>query len=536
MKRARWNEVNFGGDLMRSTLAIGVLSCAVLASAGAQQHHKHDGGQLGTVSFQTSCDKALAAEFNRAVALLHSFEYEEARDAFVTLAKKDPECAMAQWGVAMTHLHGLWGEIDVAKGRAAAANAERIAGQNASTSAREKAYIEAIAAAYEGDNVPFHERTGKFAAKMAELHASHPQEVEETIFYALALDESATAADKTYTNERQCGELLEPLLEKLPNHPGVAHYLIHCYDNEALATRGLGAARRYAKIAAASSHAQHMPSHIFVRLGLWQETVESNIAALRAAEQDAAASECQRLDDTMHAMHFLQFAYLQQGKLKQARNVAGHSRKLSAPASDCHESSESVAASFALDAHDWELAAQLQPNDAAGLRYEMLTWTAIGIGSAHRGDLKTAEEAEAALVKAREQMLARFPGGTHQGALILRLEVAAWIAQARKDWDSAVKTMAEAARLQDELGWDAWALPPAREMLGDLLLEQKKPQAALEAYRTVLKSDPYLFNSLYGAATAAKMAGDAKASAEYRDRLRQLTADGDRPELAQLGN
>jgi len=347
---------------------------------------------------------------------------------------------------------------------------------------------------------------------MAELHASHPEDVESTIFYALALDESAPRADKTYANERQCGKLLEPLLERLPNHPGVAHYLIHCYDNETLAPRGLEAARRYAKIATASSHAQHMPSHIFVQLGLWQETVESNIAAMHAATQDATASKCQRLGDTMHAMHFLQFAYLQQGKLKQARSVAERSRKLSVPGSDCHESPEYVAASFALDAHDWELAAQLQPNNAARPRYEMLTWTAIGIGSARRGELKRAEMAEAALAKAREQLLAKFPGGTHEGALILRLEVAAGIARARKDWNLAVKTMAEAARLQDELGWEAWVLPPAREMLGDLLLEQKNAQAALEAYRTVLKSEPHLFNSLYGAATAAKMAGDAKAS------------------------
>jgi tetratricopeptide (TPR) repeat protein len=521
---------------MRPALAIGILVCAVVASAVGQEHHNQGGGELGTVSFQTSCDKPLAAEFNRAVALLHSFEYDEARDSFATLAQKDPECAMAHWGIAMTYLHGLWGEIDVQKGQAAAANAKRIAGQNARTSARETAYIEAIAAAYEGDNVPFRERTGKFAAKMAELHASHPQDVEAKIFYALALDESAPRADKTYANERQCGELLEPLFDKLPNHPGVAHYLIHCYDNESLAPRGLDAARRYAKIAPASSHAQHMPSHIFVRLGLWQETVESNIAAMEAAGQDAAASKCQRLDDSMHAMHFLQFAYLQQGKLKQARSVVERSRKLSALASDCHESSEYVAASFALDAHDWELAAQLQPNDAARPRFEMLTWTAIGIGSARRGDLKRAEEAEATLAKTREQLLAKFPGGTHEGALIIRLEVAAWIAQAKKDWDSAIKTMAEVARLQDELGWEAWAQPPAREMLGDLLLEQKNAQAALEAYRTVLRSDPHLFNSLYGAMTAAKMAGDAKASAEYRARLKQLTAGGDRPEVARLND
>ena len=518
---------------MRAILWGLIVTCLAAAGLAAQEHH-HGSGALGTVNFQTSCDQPLQAEFNHAVALLHSFEYDEARDAFTALAKKDGDCAMAQWGIAMTHLHGLWGEIDVPKGRAAAAEAKRIA-ETYKKSAREKQYIEAITALYEGDDVLLNERLKKFAGKMTELHAAYPDDIEATIFYALALDESAPRSDKSYANQRKCGEILEPLLEKLPSHPGVAHYLIHCYDNEMLAPKGLEAARRYARIAPASSHAQHMPSHIFVRLGLWQETVDSNLGAMQAAEQDAAASQCERRGNTMHAMHFLQYAYLQEGKLKQARDVANGSRKLPAVSGDCQLSADFVAASFALDAHDWELARQLKPEHADRPIYESLTWVAIGIGSARSGDVKRAQEAESALEKARDEMAKRSPRGKGNAMEAYRLEVEAWIADAQGDHAKAADTMRAAAELDTELGYAAWVLPPAREMLGDLLLQQRQPQAALEAYRAVLKTEPRLFNPLNGAAAAAAMAGDAQASAEYRARLKEIAGGGDRPEVAQLG-
>ena len=515
---------------MRATLAVAILLSLAAAEAIAQEAHSHHSGgtQLGTVNFQTSCDAPLQAEFNRAVALLDSFEYDEARDAFATLAKKDPDCAMAQWGVAMTQTHGLWGEIDVKEGRTAAQKAATL-GQERGT-ARERGFIAAVNALYEGDDVKLRERLKKFSDKMAEVHAANPDDAEATIFYALSLDESAYGADKTRANERKCGELLEPLFVQFPDHPGIAHYLIHCYDNAELAQRGLAAAREYARIAPASSHAQHMPSHIFVRLGLWQETVDSNLGAMQAAEKDTAASACERRGNTMHAMHFLQFGYLQQGRLKQAREVALRSQKVPMAGDDCQVSPDFVAASFALDAHDWELARQLQA-PSGGNRRDGLTWMAIGIGSTRSGDLRRAREAEAALATLREEA-AKMSPIAGKIAEISRLRVAAWIAEAEGDHDKARELMTSAADQGDEIGWAAWVLPPAREMLGDLLLAQKKPAEALKAYEAELKIEPRLFNPLFGAMRAAEMAGDQKTAAEYRVRLKEIAPGGDRKELA----
>jgi tetratricopeptide (TPR) repeat protein len=519
---------------MRAALTILISVSMCIASAAAQEHQHGGGGQLGTVDFQTTCDKPLKAEFNRAVALLHSFEYDEARDAFTALAKKDGDCAMAYWGIAMTRVHGLWGEIKVKEGREAATAAQQTAAKYPKTSAREKAYIDAVATIYEGDDTRFHDRMKKFSDAMAGVHEKFPDDPEAAIFYALSLDESAPIGDKTYANERKCGEILEPLFAKMPNHPGIAHYLIHCYDNEVLAPKGLAAAREYAKIAPASSHAQHMPSHIFVRLGLWQETVEGNIGAMQAAENDKAASECEARGNEMHAMHFLQFGYLQQGKLKQAREIALRSRTLPPVKTECYVTPDFVAASFALDAHDWELARQLKPMANAADRRDVITWIALGIGSAKGGDVKKAHEVAAEFDKMRDDVAKKSPMGARNGGEVARLEVAGFAAEAEGDHAKAAEMLRAAADLSDSLGWAAWTMPPAREMLGDLLLEQKQYKAALEAYEVVLKREPRLFNPLYGAARAADGAGDKALAQEYRERLKQLAAGGDRPELAQL--
>ena len=516
---------------MKQVLALAVLVGMVGAAAAAQEHQHGSGGTasgLGTVDFANSCASAERSEFNHAVALLHSFEYDEARAGFAALAKKDPDCPMAQWGVAMTYVHGLWGEIDVTKGRTAATAAQKLASEDRRTTAREKAYIEAIAALYEGDQVKLNERLKKLADKMAALHAAYSEDTEAAIFYALALDEAALPTDKTYANQRKCGEILEPLFRKLPSHPGIAHYLIHCYDNSALAAQGLEAARTYAKIAPDSAHAQHMPSHIFVLLGLWQETVESNITSVEAAEKDAAASECQRHGNQTHAMHFLQYGYLQQGKLKQAREVAVRSRNLPPVGADCYSTPDYVAASFALDAHDWDLARQLEPSKKW---HDPLTWAAVGIGSARAGDLKRAREAEAHLQTVRDEMAKMSPYGARNAIEIYRLEVAVWIAQSEGQHAEAAESMRAAADLGDEHGWPAWVAPLPREMLGDLLLEQKQPEAALEAYRRVLETEPRLFNPLYGAARAAEAVGDRQSANAYYRKVTEIASKGDRPEV-----
>ena len=232
--------------------ALGLLSIA--AWSDEQHHHQLSENEVGSVHFATSCAKAVEQDFNRAVALLHSFQYEDTRVAFEEISRKDPTCAMAQWGVAMSHYHGLWDNGDTATGRLAQKKAADLAATNSKTSAREKAYINALGEIYREDGKDSYAHSVAFERKMGAVQAAYPDDTEAAIFHALTLDITASKTDKTFANQRKCGEILEPIFEKLPNHPGVAHYIIHCYDNPALAQQGLKAARAYAKIAPASAH------------------------------------------------------------------------------------------------------------------------------------------------------------------------------------------------------------------------------------------------------------------------------------------
>ena len=516
---------------MKRALAVAVALFA--AAAFAQEHHHGSGStaaSFGTVNFETSCSPAGQADFNHAVALLHSFEYDEAGDAFLAVAKKDPNCAMAYWGAAMTHFHGLWGEVDVENGRKMAAQARDLAQANGKTTAREKQYIEAVSAIYADSDVPVMARSKKFSEAMAQVHTSNPQDDEAAIFYALSLDESA-GRDPNFTNQRKCGEILEPLFRKLPSHPGVTHYLIHCYDNAALASKGIDAARNYAKIAADSSHATHMPSHIFVRLGMWPETVESNLLSMNAAERDKMASPCESRGNGLHAMHFLQFAYLQLGQQKEAKQVAEQALKLP-ELKDCG-SGEYVAASYSLDAHDWEMANRLPFGEAGkwtlmSTRDDELTLMAVGVGAARTGNIERAQQAEQGLAKWRDDASKARGTPCCDGP---RLVVAAWIAEAKNDHDKALELMhsaVEKGMIADEM---TWVHPPSSEQLGDLLLLQHKPQEALAAYRKALEGTPNLFNGLYGAAVAADAAGDSATAAGFYRKLAEVAGKGDRPEV-----
>ena len=511
---------------MRATL-IASLALCLASSAIAQEHQHHAGGaNLGTVNFQTSCALAVQADFDHAVALLHSFEYDEAGDAFLAVAKRDPSCAMAYWGAAMTHFHGLWEEVEVEAGHKLAEQAREIAASNPKTSPREKQYIEAVSAIYADPDGTAHVRAKKFSDAMAEVHASNPGDDEAAIFYALSLDESADR-DPNYSNQRKCGEILEPLFRKLPTHPGVTHYLIHCYDNPALAEKGIAAARNYAKIAPDSSHATHMPSHIFVRLGMWPETIQSNILSMNAAERDKMASPCQSRGNELHAMHFLQFAYLQVGQQKEAKQVAERALKLP-DLKDC-EAGDYVAASYALDAHDWEMANRLAAGQGGrGGGDDELIWLAIGVGAARTGNIARAQQAEQGLARWRDE--ASKPRGTPccDGP---RLVVAAWIAEARQDHDKAAELMRSAVERGMNADQMTWVHPPSSEQLGDLLMEQHKPQEALAAYQKALEGTPNLFNALYGAARTADAAGNTAVAAGYYRKLAEIAGKGDRPEI-----
>src|SRR4030088_2077130 len=309
---------------MRSLTAFlaSIVIFAPLALCQEEHHHTLTEEEVGSVHFSTSCRPDLASSFNRAVALLHSFQYEQAREAFTEVARRDPQCAMAQWGIAMSHYHGMWDNGDLATGREALERAKQIAASNAKTTARETAYIDALAEIYRDDDkgLPVHAQA--FEQKMGALQAAYPQDDEAAIFHALSLAITAPKTKKIFANQKKCGEILQPIFKEYPHHPGIAHYIIHCDDNPVLAEQGLGAARMYAKIAPASAHANHMPSHLFTRVGSWDESISSNLkSAQLAAAAEAASTNGEARDQRLHAMDYLEYAYLQSGQVKQAKAV-----------------------------------------------------------------------------------------------------------------------------------------------------------------------------------------------------------------------
>lgn len=503
---------------------------------------------LGTVHFKTSCIPAVANDFNRAVALLHSFEYDEARDVFSAVAKKDPNCAMAHWGEAMSYFHGLWGEYDHAKGTAAVAAARTVVAKNNATSAREKAYIDAISAIYTDEAA---ERTGKlgstgysepwspaeqnYADKMAALHKAYPDDDEATIFYALALNVTNKRSDKSHTNLRQCVSLLNPVFERLPNHPGVAHYIIHCSDNPDMANGALAAARKYAKIAPASAHATHMPSHIFAQLGLWDEMIDSNRASMKAAQDDANASACQKTGHTLHAMYFLTIALVQTGQVSEAGAIADRALKFpsTVPGGDkCDNATSFPLAGFIMETGDFSRVKDLeQPTDSDPI-YGTVLWSTIGVGAAQTGNTKLAEQAEQALAQLRDAR-AKFPGASSDNfPEANRLMVAAWLAHQAGQREKAQTLLRQAADLQEKIGATYATFKPIREYLADMLMIDGKKKEALAEYEAVLKALPHRFNSVYGAGTAAFDSGDVQTAKKYYNELTQFAHGDERPELA----
>src|ERR1700736_6417277 len=356
--------------------------------AGADEHHDHklSAEELGSIHFAISCVKSTQAEFNRAVALLHSFQYEQSRSSFVEVSKRDPACAMAQWGIAMSHYHGLWDNGDTAAGRAALQRAHELAGANARTTARERAYIDALAEIYRQDNKDLASHGRAFEQKMGELQAAYPADSEAAIFHALTLAVTAPKTDKTFANQRKCGEILEPIFKQQPHHPGIAHYIIHCYDNPVLAQQGLGAARMYAKIAPASAHANHMPSHLFTRVGSWDESIASNLkSAELAAAAEATSTNGEARDQRLHAMDYLEYAYLQSGRVKEAKAVVEQMKSLQLVPGLTLTGSYAITAipaRLATELGDWTAASNLQPGEGGVLWGQAITWTAIGMGSA----------------------------------------------------------------------------------------------------------------------------------------------------------
>jgi tetratricopeptide (TPR) repeat protein len=532
----------------------GIVLVAVLAAspARAQEQHQHSQGeaeQFGTVHFPASCRAEALPVFTLAVAQLHSFGYEESRRSFEEVVRMDPGCAIAYWGIAMTYYHPIWappsGE-ELAAGRAAAAKAAELGAKTE----RENAYIGAIGVFYrDSEKVGHGPRAKAYSDAMESVSRRFPDDHEAAIFYALSLLGTAPPGDATYANQKKAAAILNALLPLEPEHPGIAHYMIHSFDYPALALDALPAARAYAKIAPSSPHALHMPSHIFTRLGYWQESIASNLESAEAGRQLVAKRHPGAVSfDTLHALDYLEYAYLQVGDENGARRVleeAAAAKTFDEGGFQAGFAIAAIPARWTLERRDWKGAADLKPS-AVELPWDRfvyapaITQFAKALGAARSDRL---DEARAALDRLSE-IQARFvkspvPGpydwATHIESM--RLAAAAWVGYGEGRRGEALAMARSAAELEAKAGKHPvtpGAILPARELLGDMLLEMGRPGEALAEYEASLKEAPKRFNSLYGAARAAEAAGKSDRARElYRELLAQCVAGSPRPELAQ---
>jgi tetratricopeptide (TPR) repeat protein len=522
-------------------LASGLLSLALAYPARAQhQHHEvGDVTRLGKVNFQTSCAPAAQEKFNRGVALLHSFWYEAAEKEFAGVAAQDGSCAMAQWGIAMTRWRPLWtppGPDDLKAGAAALEKAAAIGAQ----SERERAFLAALSAFYKDYEKTDHRaRVLAYEKAMESVFSSYPEDGEAALFYSLALQGAAAASppDPEFTRQRKAGAIAEKVFAALPDHPGAAHYVIHAYDSPLLAEKGLAAARRYAKIAPDSPHALHMPSHIFTRRGYWEESIASNL------DSAAAGRKYGSLGDELHALDYLAYAYLQLGLDEKAKEIWTQAPRSAGSGGSIYFAGlyalASIQARYTLERRAWKDAAALElPKDVfPGGRQ---SWTEIslhfakGLGAARSGDLATARMAAEKLAAIRDSI-----AGVNywpDAAEAHRLTVAAWIARGEGKNQEALALMRSAADLEDRIDKHPVTpgyLMPARELLGDLLLELNQAEQALAEYESALRSSPGRLNTTYGAARAAELAGHSEKAAAFYQALVDLArqSDGSRAEV-----
>jgi tetratricopeptide (TPR) repeat protein len=522
-------------------LFVGLLNLTGVADDDKEHHHHEEltEAQLGTVYFPVSCDPAVQKSFTRGVALLHSFWYEEAEKEFMQVATGDPHCAMAHWGIAMSIWHQLWNEPDaavIARGQSEV-KAARFAMR---PTHREIGYIVAIAAFYEhSDKLDHDARAKAYSDAMKQVYERFPADHEGAAFYALSLLASEPHHDATFANRLAAAKILEPLFAAQPDHPGVAHYLIHAYDKPQLAERGIPAARRYAQVAPAAPHALHMPSHIFSRVGLWQDDINSNLASV-AATRKAAAMHMGGEGHQFHAMSFLFYAYLQSGREADAKALMDEVKAMPemhdmyGVGFDPHLATEAdFAALYPLEMRDWATAAALTPMVVEGTAADSVGYWAKAIGAAHLHQPDDVRKDVAAIDAIHQKFVSGNKKDFAEAAENDLKQAQAWLAFAEGKYDDAVEILRPLADKEDMLGDEPQGIP-TREMIAEILLEAKRPQQALAEYQTDLKFNPNRFNGLYGAARAAEAAGKQSEASAYYSTLVKTCAGGSstRPELS----
>ena len=518
-----------------------VCTAPVLAADDPMQHHHHDADEkLGTVSFPISCAPESQKPFERGVALLHSFGYEEAEEQFTAITKADPACAMAHWGVAMSLFHEIWERPEdgtLKRGHDEMETAQKLGAK----SERERGFISALALFYADPSRDHYlKQAAAYSDAMAKVYQQNPNDLEAGAFYALSLLAADPPDDKTHAAKKKAVAILNPLFQKQPDHPGLAHYIIHACDSPDMAAMGLDAARRYAAIAPSSAHAVHMPSHIFARLGLWQEDIQANLKSIGLTQHSGAMY---MRGHELHAMHFALYAYLQTGQDEAAKQMLDQAEKIVAAAPKDGDDTGMLEylgfagahfpALYNLEMHHWQDAAKLEPAANAPDYLQMITYWARTIAAAHMDDLeatrRNAQKFDEAEEATRKSKYAYALEGPHSSSG----EVHAWLAFAEKKNDEALRKMREVADTQDLQG-KAEVDIPAREMLADMLLALHQPENALSEYEKSMKIDPNRFNGLAGAAQAAETAHQAAKANSYYSQLLKNCDGGkhsDRPEL-----
>ena len=528
---------------MRVLVAVLAWFVSVGTLQNPAQHEHAAPERLGRVHFDTSCSASVTAEFDRAVALLHSFSFSTAKQAFESVLAKDPSCAMAHWGVAMTYWQNPFAGMRAASALAAGSAAAERARSTGKPTPRERDYIAAVSELYNSyATVDQRTRVLAYERAMEHVYRTYPEDREAAAFYALAVNQTALPTDKTYAQQLKAAAILEKLFKEQPEHPGLAHYIIHAFDHPPLAPRAIDAARRYATIAPSAPHALHMPSHTFTRVGAWDDSVKSNIASAEAAGRDGVFGEA------LHAMDYQTYAYLQMGQDAAARRLVDESPRVlarldvnamggAAPGFAGLYAAAAIPARYAMERGAWKEAAALSTTSTSYAWVDAVRRFARGVGAARSGNPQAARADLGELKALTDKLVAAKDTDWAEKTRIQYEVAAAWTAFAEGRQGEALDQLRKAADAEDATDKSAISpgpLAPAREMLGEMLLAMNRPADALKEFETTLKKEPNRFRATYFAAKSASLSGNTAKARDHFRHLVETCRNGDTPGRPEL--